>query len=188
MWHCHAELWACLGCQNYCDSISQQTCDSLDNLTQVTGMCWNNTTTQALSARCKHLLWEWHILLTYLPAVLIATYLFGHGIITTLEDFSLKFRMKVCFWERRLNFSGHFVKASKNPHAQQTVNCHSHHIIAPSLRVYTQSKFPCQKNESIALFPCHTCQCLWCLKVSHCASNSFHPFIFEDRAICSACR
>lgn len=36
-------------------------------------------------------------------------------------------------------------KGKQNPHACQTVDCHSHHIIALCLWVYTQSQFLCHK-------------------------------------------
>lgn len=43
-------------------------------------------------------------------------------------------------------------KGKQNAHAQQTVNCHSRHIIAASLWVDTQSKLLCQKVKASLSF------------------------------------
>lgn len=86
-----------------------------------------------------------------------------------------------------INFSGHFVKANET-HMLDKLSTVT--LITSALwacgSAASQNSFAI--NESIRLFPCHTRQPLRSLKVSNPVSNSIHPFIFGDGAMCSACR
>lgn len=87
----------------------------------------------------------------------------------------------------------HFVKASKthmlNKLSTVTLITSLHQacrsILSQNLFFKKKKK---KRNGKKTHFPCHTCQCLQYLKVSHWGSNSIHSFIFEDIAMCSACR
>lgn len=75
-------------------------------------------------------------------------------------------------------------KGRQSPKQKSTVS----HRIPPWAFGCTPSSNFLAINESVSLFPCHTCRRLRCLQASHPASNSVPPFLSEDSAMCSACR